>query len=217
MSDPIPPTTAIADVLQLRGATGWLSPPLRPVHRGSGAVSGPARTVRFAPGAGPEGLAPVRRLLDSDLTGGVLVLAGAHHAAGAVWGEILTAAARNRGALAVLVEGSVRDIAGLAAFGLPIWALDEATVGPGAEVHVAGVGEPVTVAGVPVAEGDLVVVDPGGVVALASGEADAVWSDAVAYAEAESRTLAALEAGGGLGEAYAHKAAAVAALRDRTR
>ncbi|WP_283137608.1 hypothetical protein [Rhizohabitans arisaemae] len=79
-------TSAIADILQLRGETGWLSPPLVPIHR-TAAVRGTARTVRLAPGPGPEGLNPLHRLLDGRLSGRIVVVAGAEAAAGAVWGR----------------------------------------------------------------------------------------------------------------------------------
>lgn len=202
-----PATTALADVLQLRGRTGWLSPPLVPAWRGSRALAGQARTVQFAPGPGPDGLKPLHRLLGQDLTDSVIVLAGAGCAPGAVWGEILTMAARSAGALAVVVEGSVRDAPSFADLGLPVWSSGEATAGPGGQVHVCGMGAPVTIAAVPVSEGDLVVLDPSGVVSLPSKDADRVCSEALRYTVAEEAVVAALAEGQALGQAYRHKGA----------
>ncbi|MEV8632144.1 RraA family protein [Streptosporangium sp. NPDC051023] len=207
----LPPASAVADVLQLRGLRGWLSPPLLPVHRAP-AVRGEARTVLLAPGPGPEGLKPLHRLLDEDLGGRVVVVAGAEAAQGAVWGEILTLAALNAGAVGALVEGGARDVGAVRELGLPLWALREATAGPGPLVHVAAVGEPVSVAGVRVADGDTILMDEGGVVA---GPGPRVLADAVAYAEAEEAVAAALREGAPLAAAYRHKADLVAALRAR--
>ncbi|RBQ21434.1 hypothetical protein DP939_01585 [Spongiactinospora rosea] len=205
----VPPTTAIADVLQLRGLTGWLSPPLRPMYRSQG-VLGTARTVRLASGPGDDGLFPLHRLLDEDLDGRVLVLAGGHVSAGAVWGEILTRAALASGAFGVLVEGGVRDADAFRDLDLPVWALYEATAGVGEELHVASVGEPVDIAGVQVTDGMAVVMDWNGVIALPTTD---VLGDALAYADAEEDVVIALRDGSTLEEAYRFKAEMVAKLR----
>ncbi|MDH2425470.1 RraA family protein [Sphaerisporangium sp. TRM90804] len=204
----VPPTTAIADVLQLRGLSGWLSPPLRPIHPTMGLI-GRARTVRLAPGPDDD-LEPLRAVLDEDLRDRVLVLAGAQAAAGAVWGEILTRAALARHAAGLLVEGGVRDVNAFRDLGLPVWALYEATAGPGAAVRVASVGDPVEIAGVIVDEDTFIVMDGAGVVALPSTD---VLDDSYAYAEAEEDVVTALREGATLAEAYRHKADTVAKLR----
>jgi 4-hydroxy-4-methyl-2-oxoglutarate aldolase len=212
----LPPATALADVLQLRGGGGWLTPPLRPFCRGGpDPVLGAARTVRMAAGPGEHGLAPLRALLGEDLPGRVVLVAGADCAEGAVWGEILTAAAVARGAVGALVEGRVRDVAALARLPLPVWALGEATAGPGTEVHVAEIGGPVTIGGVTVADGDPVLLDDGGAVALDPAAAGGLLADAAAYHRAEESVLAAAVSGLRLPLAYAPKARTVAEIRRR--
>ena len=206
------PSTAVADVLQLRGETGWLSPPLRPMTVCAPAM-GTARTVRLAPGPGPSGLGPLRELLATDLAGRVVVIADAGHAAGAVWGEILSLAARGRGAVGVLVDGAVRDLLALDRIGLPVWARKRATAGPGPEVHVAEIGGPCTIGAVTLNDGDRIVMDTDGVVALCLSSSAEVLAAAAVYARAEEEVTAALEAGHDLGTAYAHKSAVVARLR----
>ncbi|MFI6528268.1 RraA family protein [Streptomyces uncialis] len=216
--DRLPAATALADVLQLRGAAGWLTPPLRPVRRGPAVpVLAAARTVRLAPGPGPHGLGPLRSLLGEDLTGRVLVIAGASHVPGAVWGEILTEAALARGTCGALVEGLVRDVPALERLALPVWALGEATAGPGTGVHVAEVGGPVSPGGVPLTDGTPVLLDDGGAVALpdAPDEAATLLADAAAYTAAEEEVLAALGAGLRMPLAYRPKAALVTRLRGR--
>jgi len=202
----LPPTTCLADVLQLRGETGWLSPPLRPMVIAP-PVLGTARTVRLA--AGPGGLGPLRDLLTEDLSGRVIVIADARHAAGGVWGEILSLAAQGRGAAGVLVDGAVRDLAALGRIGLQVWAGDQATAGPGADVHVAEIGGPVTIGSASLADGDPVLLDAEGAVALPSRTAPDVLAAATAYARAEEEVTAELLAGRDLSEAYRHKASVV--------
>jgi 4-hydroxy-4-methyl-2-oxoglutarate aldolase len=209
----LPPTTCLADVLQLRGTTGWLSPPLVRFAGRADPVLGTATTVRLRAAADGPGLGELQEVLSGDLSGRVVVVAGAEGVAAAVWGEILSLAAIRRGAVAALVAGRVRDVATLAAVGLPVWGLGEATAGPGGWAHVEAVGEPVRVCGVRVASGDPVLVDDGGVVALAADRADALLSDARAYADGEDAVLAALRSGEPLTSAYRHKREAVARLR----
>ncbi|MFC6085215.1 RraA family protein [Sphaerisporangium aureirubrum] len=205
----VPPTTAIADVLQLRGQTGWLSPPLRRVHSPVGLI-GRARTVLLAPGPGEDDLESLHAVLDDDLCDRVLVLAGARAAAGAVWGEIHTRAALSRHLTALVVEGGVRDLNAFRDLDLPAWALYEATAGPGPGVHVAAVGEPVDVAGVRVTEDTLIVMDTAGVIALPTPD---VLDDSYVYAEAEEDVITALREGNSLTEAHRHKAQIIAKLR----
>lgn len=207
----LPPTTALADVLALREEDGWLSPPLRGYVGGPG-VLGSAATVTLGEGLG--GFAPLHELLSGDLHGQVVVVTSPRDDI-AVWGELLTAAAAGRGALAVLVAGGLRDVAGCRRLGLPVWARAVATAGPAGSFEVVAVGEPVTVGTATVADGELVLVDEDGVVALPAEGAEDLLDDARAYAAAEERVAAELAAGLPLREAYRHKADAVAAITAR--
>ncbi|MGW4031787.1 RraA family protein [Streptomyces sp. NPDC004838] len=210
----LPATAALADVLQLAGGTGWLTPPLRPFQRGASTPDlGAARTVRVEPGPGSHGLGPLRSLLGEDLTGRVLVIAGADCVPGAVWGEILSTAALARGAVGALVEGRVRDVPALERLALRVWGLGEATAGPGAGVHVAEIGGPVSVGGVTVTEGSPVLLDDGGAVALATDAAQGLLADALEYHLAEESVVEALASGLRLPLAYAPKAQTVTRLR----
>ncbi|MEO3810588.1 hypothetical protein ABGB17_16430 [Sphaerisporangium sp. B11E5] len=205
----VPPTTAIADVLQLRGLNGWLSPPLRRVHCRMGLL-GRARTVQLAAGPGGDDLESLHVLFDDDLRDRVLVVAGAQAAAGAVWGEIHTRAALACRLAAVAVEGGVRDLNAFRDLDLPAWSLYEATAGAGPGVRVASVGAPVTVAGVRVDEGTLIAMDAAGVVAVPGPD---VLDDSYAYAEAEEEVISALREGRPLKEAHRHKSQMTAKLR----
>ncbi|MFI6284267.1 RraA family protein [Streptomyces sp. NPDC051018] len=210
----LPSTAALADVLQLCGSAGWLTPPLRPFARGGPApVLGAARTVRMAAGPGTHGLGPLRSLFGENLPGRILVIAGADCVPGAVWGEILTAAALARGAAGALIEGHVRDVTALERLSLPVWALGEATAGPGTGVHVAELDGPVTIGGVTVTDGSPVLLDDGGAVALDPDEASRLLADAEEYTRAEEQVIGALESGLRLPRAYAPKARTVARLR----
>ena len=72
----LPPVSAIADVLALRGLGGWLTPPLRPIVAPSEPIAGRAVTVALQATPAGRGLGEVQELLSTSLDGAVLVMAG---------------------------------------------------------------------------------------------------------------------------------------------
>jgi regulator of RNase E activity RraA len=214
--DSFPPTTALADVLLIREVPGVLSPPLTPFTTLEERVGGQARTVQLAPAEAPGGsLERLYALLDENLDGAVIVVAGAEEIGAAVWGQILSRAARRAGAAAAVVGGDVRDRLELTREGLPVWARSERTVGAVGVARVAAVDEPVTIGDTAVEPGDTIVVDACGVVALPAGDAAALLAAARELIAGEEALLAALEGSTALTRAYAHKQSAVSRLRKR--
>jgi 4-hydroxy-4-methyl-2-oxoglutarate aldolase len=218
LSDPsrppaVPPVSAIADVLALWGRDGWLTPPLATVVGPDRARAGSARTVRLVAGDDGPGFMPLYELLSSDLRDQVLVIADAHLAPGAVWGEILSLAAANPGAVAVLVDGAVRDVDDMRAIGVPTYASAHQVVGPAGRAHVAAIDHAVTVGSVVITAGDMIVTDASGCVRITRDTCGDVLDAALRYAEGESRVVEALRAGQPLTSAYVHKSHVVKELR----
>jgi 4-hydroxy-4-methyl-2-oxoglutarate aldolase len=92
------------------------------------------------------------------------------------------------------VDAAVRDVEELAALGLPIWARWVRV--RGAEKEVPGtIGEPVTVGGATIREGDVVVLDADGVVVVEQERLDDVRAAARRRAENEVDKRARLKAG----------------------
>lgn len=209
----VPPVTAVADVLALRGKSGWLTPPLSAVVSSAEPVMGEALTIEIDSAESGADFKPMYEMLSGDLTGKVVVVAGAGRVAGAVWGEILGGAARQARATAVIVDGRVRDIEAIAAVGVPTYAADTAVVGPNGTATVRAVAGPVEVAGVTVHPGDCVVLDPDGCVVVARQDQQQVLTDSVRYAAAEEAVVRAIAAGEALATAYRLKADVVANLR----
>lgn len=209
----VPPVSALADVAALWGHDGWLTPPLQPVVAAATPVAGRARTVRLEVATSGPGMAKAFELLSSDLSGEVVVWTGVVDAPGATWGEILSLAAQRRGAVAVLVDGAVRDVDDMTTIGLPVYAPRTAVVGPNGTVHAVDVDVPVVIGDVEICPGDMIVVDSMGCVRLSSEMADTLLDGASAYADGERHLLEALAAGEPLTTAYLHKKRAVEALR----
>lgn len=209
----VPPVSAIADVAALWGHDGWLTPPLQPVVASATPVAGRARTVRLDVADSGPGMAKAFELLSEDLTGQVVVWAGVARAPGATWGEILALAAQRRGAVAVLVDGAVRDVDDMNTVGLPVYASRTAVVGPNGTVHAVAVDVPVEIDGVTICPGDTVVADSAGCLRLTADTADALLAAATVYAQSEQDLLEALASGETLTAAYPIKKRAVDALR----
>ncbi len=208
-----PPVSAIADVLALWGMRGWLTPPLQPVVGATAARIATARTLQFTHAPSGPGMTPVYEILSGDLTDVALVLAGAADVPGAVWGEILSTAAQQRGAAAVLVEGAVRDVPELIELGLPIYAESRNVVGPAGLGHLVAVDTSVRIADSTISSGDTIVIDAMGCVRIAAELAHTVLDAAARYAEAEDSVLQDLRGGAPMNVAYRHKSAVVDLLR----
>lgn len=208
-----PGTSALADVLQLGGTPGHLFPALRWFVPPVAPAVGLATTIRVGVSDSGPGTLALRELLDEDLTGRCLVIAGASEVAGALWGEILALAGTNAGLVGVFVDGGVRDLAEIAGIGLPTAGYQSVVAGPAGQIHVLEVGGTVRIGDVDIAQDDHVVLDEAGAVSIgpAAAAIDAL-SDAGRYVEAEDRAAAALRSGAPLSEAYELKASAVAAI-----
>jgi 4-hydroxy-4-methyl-2-oxoglutarate aldolase len=190
-------TDVLAELAQLGTATvheaAGRSPvvdlPLVQVLPGSRAA-GPARTVRCGQG---DNLM-VHAAVAEALPGEVLVLTMPEPAPVALVGELLATQAKGRGAAALLVDAAVRDLEELRELGLPIWARYVRV--SGAEKRVPGtIGEPVTVGGATVRQGDVVVLDADGVVVVERERVEEVLAAARERAERERVKRAQLEAG----------------------
>lgn len=212
-SDRLPSTSAIADVQVLQGSAGWLTPPLVPVVPAQRPVAGRAVTVRIEERGEGADFSPMYQLLSEDHSGAVLVIAGAASLPGAMWGEILATAAANAGFVGVALDGTARDLTTLRAGGLPLCAAATGIAGPHGRAHLAAIGEPVNIGGVQIEGGDVVVIDDGGCVRVPAASAPALLADAIAYEDAETEVLAALERGEPLSAAYRHKSDVVKRLR----
>lgn len=213
----MPPISAIADVLALWHLDGWLTPPLAAISFANDdsttTVSGTACNVTIGYADTGPGLSSLNELLSTDLTGRVVVIGGAQSVGGAVWGEILTCAAMNMGAAAVLVDGAVRDRLEVADLGFPMYARNERVVGPAGRAHVLSMHTTVSIDSVELDDGDLVVADATGCVRVRAHLRDEVLQAAQQYAEGEEQVVQALRAGEPLTSAYRHKKAVVDQLR----
>jgi len=168
-----------ATVYEGGGRGGFVDADLVQVVPGSRAA-GPARTVRCAQG---DNLM-VHAAMAALQPGEVLVLTMPEPAPFALFGGLLATQARARGAAAVLVDASVRDVEELAELGPPTWARWVRVRGA-VKDEPGALDVPVTVGGAEIRPGDAVVLDADGVAVVAAEGVDAALKGALEREEKE--------------------------------
>jgi 4-hydroxy-4-methyl-2-oxoglutarate aldolase len=180
-----------ATVYEAGGRRGYVDADLIQVVPGSRAA-GPARTVR----CGQDDNLMVHAAMASLEPGEVLVLTMPEPRPVALLGDLLATQAKAHGAAAVLVDASVRDSEDLAELGLPVWTRWVRVRGAGKEI-AGSIGEPVTVGGASIRQGDVLVLDADGVAVVEHERVDEVLAASQERLEKE-RVKRAKLAGGAL-------------------
>ena len=201
-------TPVVSDVLD---GFGLMRQALRPFVRpldDSLVLLGRARTGRYATLTAPSTSANPYELemdlIDGLLPGEVAVLAcdGPTDWV-APWGELLTTAARARGAAGCVTDGLVRDVGRIRAMGFPVF---HGGIGPLDTRNRAEMVEKdivVEIAGARIAPGDWILGDVDGVVVIPADRAEAVFRAALDKIAAEDTSRAELEAGESLRAVFA--------------
>ena len=169
------------------GSTG-LTPvaAMKPGH----VVVGPAFTVRTRPG---DNLV-VHKALDLARPGEILVIDAGGSLERAILGGLMGAYATKRGIAALVVDGAVRDKSDLDRLSPPVFARGLNHLGP----YKDGPGDlrgRVSIGGVSVSDGDIIVGDDDGIAVIPRERADEIVALAEATAAAAAAEAAAIEAG----------------------
>jgi len=184
------PTEHLVDAMDGRGALDYQVKALDPVRAN---FVGVAVTCLCGPG---DNLA-IGAALSLIQPGDVIVAATDASSALAVIGRRIAGMARNRGAVALVTDGLVRDTPGVRATGLPVFCRGVTpnsafATGPGT------VGQPTVIGGIAVQSGDVVVGDADGVVIVPRGRIDDVLIRLEAVRAREADLAAKLAAGLGV-------------------
>ena len=181
------PVANVGDSMQRMFAAG---PQLRPVHTTVVNIAGPALTVRVRPG---DNLM-LHYALDIAEKGDVMVVDAGGDLTTAIMGEIMVAMAIRKGVQAIVINGAIRDRDEIRAMGLPVWAAGVTHRGP----YKTGPGEvntAISLGGMVIAPGDLVIGDGDGVLAVPFDETAALLDAGRAKHAAEQVELAAIAEG----------------------
>lgn len=178
------PSSILADVAGRRGALNGRIGPLAPTM----GFAGPALTVEVRPG---DNLM-IHAALAVAKPGDVIVVDGKGDLSSALMGEIMCQQAAALGVAAVVIDGAVRDSVAIRELGLPVYAAGLNPNGP-TKVAPGRLNHPVSVGGVTVRPGDLVVGDADGVTVVEREKAAAMLPLATRKLVDETQRIAAIQ------------------------
>ncbi|MBV8031641.1 MAG: RraA family protein [Betaproteobacteria bacterium] len=180
--DGLPASNISDNMNRMAGTAG-----LQPYHRPGVPLRGVALTVHVRAG---DNLM-IHHALQLVRAGDVLVVDGEGCIDRALIGEIMKNVAKMRGAAGAVIDGAIRDVASFREDDFPCYARAVCHRGP----YKDGPGEinvPVSVGGMLVHPGDIMIGDDDGVLAIRPGEARAVAEATRKKAAAEAATLASI-------------------------
>lgn len=188
-------TANITDAMHRSGSLPGIQP-VFPEAR----LAGPAVTVRTAPG---DWAKPVEAI-DHAGPGDVLVI-DAGGAGPAVWGELATHSARERGLAGVVIHGAIRDTPEIRELGFPAFT-SLVTPVAGEPKGFGEIGSPVVISGTKIFPGDWLVGDSDGLVVVPKARAAEVANRAMDVLERENRLRREIQDGSTLSQvAYLEK------------
>lgn len=174
------PSSILADVAGRRGALSGRIAPLAPSMR----FAGPAITVEVRPG---DNLM-IHAAMAIAKPGDVIVVDGKGDLSSALMGEIMSQQCVALGIVAVVIDGAVRDSEAIRELGFPMFAAGLNPNGP--TKFVPGrLNHPISIGGVSVNPGDLVVGDADGVTVIERAKAAAMLPLAAEKVAAETKRI----------------------------
>jgi regulator of RNase E activity RraA len=190
-------TSGVSDALDQLGIAGQCLG-IMPLER-SFRIVGRAWTLRY----GPVGEDPgsVGDYIDDLGSGQVAVLDNQGRRDATVWGDLLTTTAASRDVVGTVIDGVCRDVARSLELSYPIFSRGNWMRTGKDRVRVEEIGGPVSVGGVRIEPGDLLLGDGDGLVAIPAARADEVIAAAQRIEDAEASIREAIASGQSLREA----------------
>lgn len=160
-------------------------------------IAGPAATVRLGPDKPAGG--NIRHLCTAAIAnakrGDIIVVEHSSGVECAGWGGVLSAGAQLHGVRGVILDGPARDIDEAIDLEFPVYATGPISRTARGRVYEQDYDCPVTIAGIPVAPGDLVLADSSGVAFVPLDRAAEVVARAERITAREQLMVAALRRG----------------------
>lgn len=174
-------TTCVSDALDRLGIIGGLLG-IKGILDGK-QICGKAFTVHYVPCGINKGT--VGDFLDDVEPGQVVVIDNAGRTYCTVWGDIMSAVAAKKGIAGTVIDGVCRDVPAIKKLGYPIFSKGSYMVTGKDRVEVDGVNVPVSVSGVQVKSGDIIMCDDNGAVVVPLEKAQEVLEAAELIDEKE--------------------------------
>lgn len=185
------------DRLRIKGGLLGITPVVEGVR-----MAGTAFTVRFIPASQTE-YKPWKTYIDQAKEGDVIVIDNGGRDYCTVWGGLLTARARDLGIAGTVIDGVCRDVDVIRELRYPVFSRGRFMMTGKDRVQLAGLNEPINVAGLLVKPGDIIVGDDSGVVVVPQEKAEEVLKIAKEIHETEGKILEEVKRGIPLAEARA--------------
>ena len=194
----------VADVLDKRGLRNQVVDSAIQGLTLESRVAGPAFTCKGAPATDlePDDWEMRKQYLDSVTPGSVVVVDASGDRSAAHWGELMSTAARGRGATGVVIDGATRDVSQILAMGFPAFVRYRSPASSIRRWRMSGFDHPVRIGGVLVRPGDIVVGDADGVVVVPADVAIDVLEEVESLSHAETNKRPGLLEGGTFSEVY---------------
>ncbi len=190
---------SVSDAMDKIGiACGLLG--LHPVVAGKH-ICGRAFTVHYVPNGVVKG--NVGDFLDDVKPGEVVVIDNSGRLYCTVWGDIMTYVASKNGIAGTVIDGVCRDVPGIKENDYAIFTKSTYMVTGKDRVTVDYVNKPVSISGVQVCPGDIILADDTGVVCIPDSVAERVCEIAEGIEATEQKIIAEVKAGSTLKEARA--------------
>ncbi|MCD1634738.1 RraA family protein [Martelella mediterranea] len=180
------PVANVSDSMSRMTAAG---PTLRPMHA-SGNLAGVALTVKARPG---DNLM-LHKAIDMAVPGDVIVVDGGGDLSNALMGELMLAYAVRKGVAGFVLNAAIRDLDAFVKTNLPTFAAGVSHRGP----YKDGPGEinvPVSIGGMVIHPGDIVIGDSDGVHCVPLADAEEVLKKTQAKSDAEIHQMKAIAEG----------------------
>lgn len=178
-------TACVSDALDRFGVQAGLYG-IKPVVPGY-PICGRAFTVHYVPCGINKGT--VGDFLDDVKPGEVIVIDNSGREYCTVWGDIMTVVASKNGVAGTVIDGVCRDVPEIRKIAYPIYSKGYYMVTGKDRVEVDGVNIPVSISGVQVKQGDIILADDSGAVVVPHEVEDRVLAYATEVAESERRIL----------------------------
>jgi regulator of RNase E activity RraA len=198
-------SAVLADVLDSLGQRSSALPsflrPLRPEWKLFGrAATLTAATVTTEP---EKPYAIELECIDALRPGDVLVATTQGDRSSALWGELLSTAARGHGAVGVVIDGLTRDAAKIIAMNFPVFAAGFSPLDSKGRLDAVSHGQPIRIGDCAIRPGDWVFGDIDGIVVVPPELAETVFPRALEKVTSENRVRAELAKGRSAREVFA--------------